>query len=91
MTQVSMQALSRQNYGGRWVLAGDTFQVDDSDVQDLEGIRPPLAKRVAQPVKVATPQVAQVAQVAAAQQRPTLSVPQRQAAPPPIAQRSGRR
>lgn len=48
MSQVQMEALARQNVGGRWVILGEKFTTTEAQALEMEGIRPPLARRVAQ-------------------------------------------
>lgn len=43
---IEMIALQRQRYNGVWIKEGETFSVDTQDeVDEMEGIRPPLARR----------------------------------------------
>lgn len=56
MSQVQMEALARQNVGGRWVILGEKFDVSEAEAKEMEGIRPPLAKRVKPQVPQRAPQ-----------------------------------
>lgn len=49
MSQVQMEALARQNVGGRWVILGDKFSVSEAEAVEMESIRPQLARRVKSP------------------------------------------
>lgn len=42
---IQVIALQRQCYGGKWILAGQQFEIKDEELSDMEGIRPPLVCR----------------------------------------------
>lgn len=44
--QIEMIALQRQRYNGVWIKEGASFNVDtEAEADEMEGIRPPLARR----------------------------------------------